>query len=127
MEATNVRTVTKIVEHYERHGMLYGVMRRLCEAPDCNRLHYARGYCETHYRRLIKDGLIATGRRHWIDRYPTHPAHDYPVGVVPMDAGRPAPYSARLRQTLVDLEARDAARDARDAGVYAWDGTRWTW
>jgi hypothetical protein len=80
-----------------------------------------------HYRRFVKDGLLTTKRKHWTDRYPTHPAPAYPVGVVPKDAGRPAPYSAQLRENLVDLEARDAARDARDAGVYVWDGTRWTW
>lgn len=34
-------------------------MKRICDVPGCGRIHQARGYCGTHYRRLRLTGSIA--------------------------------------------------------------------
>jgi len=34
----------------------------VCEVKDCGRPHYARGYCQTHHRQVLKTGKVSAIR-----------------------------------------------------------------
>lgn len=39
-------------------------MKKICSMPGCERPHYARGYCEKHYQRIVARGDATDGAGH---------------------------------------------------------------